>query len=70
MAWRPPQTISARAKEEADAILTSLMMAERHKQWGMVTSILTFIREAGGKFLYMGPGHYALKLPSEHIKDP
>lgn len=52
-------------KQEADALLTALTMAERHKHWGMMTSILTFIRDAGGKLLYLEPGNYALELPAE-----
>lgn len=57
--------VSKDAKREADALLTSLAMAERHQHWGMFTSICTFIREAGGKLLYLGRGRYALQLPEK-----
>ena len=34
------KALDASTKHEADAILTSLKMAERHKHWTMMESIL------------------------------
>jgi hypothetical protein len=63
--------MSARAKLEADALLTTLRMAERHQQWGLFASMLTFIRDAGWRFVYLGPGTYALAAPPHFKpKDP
>jgi hypothetical protein len=57
--------VSRQAKQEADALLTSLRMAEEFGYWGMFTSIVTFIRDAGAKFLYLEKGTYMLQLPPE-----
>lgn len=58
------------ARREADALLLSLRMAERHQHWGMFSSISAFIRDAGWRMAYLGPGEYALEAPSPSSSNP
>ena len=56
------RALSPPTKREADALLTSLKMAERHKHWKMVESILNYIKASEARFFYLDSGTYALQL--------
>lgn len=56
--------MSAEQKQGVESLLLVLGLAESWGQWELFEATLDYLREAGGKLLYLGPGTYALETPA------
>jgi hypothetical protein len=50
----------------AQALITTLEMAEMHEQWSLMEAVLDYIRKADGHVFRMGPSNYLVQYPKEN----